>query len=319
MVARRSHSRDRSRASCGQERLETFGRAEGGVGDPRPTWGDLRSGGGRGKNWRPSVGRRAGSETRAQHGEIFGRVEGGGKTGDLRSGGGRGQRPAPNMGRSSVGKRAGERLETFGRAKGGVGDPRPTWGDLRSGGGRGKNWRPSVGRRAGSETRAQHGEIFGRVEGRLGDPRPTWGDLRSGGGRGRRSTPNMGRSSVGRRVESGAAPNAGSGWCWRTLIRVGVSSAAGVRCLPADGTTECACYVESCRWRQAGTETRMRRFEQKVKKVAKGGRASALSCFSRAASLITTFFGSPKLYWQVLPPCFRKIYDFQTRSWRYLD
>lgn len=30
-------------------------------------------------------------------------------------------------------------------------------------------------------------------------------------------------------------------------------------------------------------------------------------------------FGSPKLYWQVVPPYYRKIYNFDTRSWSYLD
>lgn len=30
-------------------------------------------------------------------------------------------------------------------------------------------------------------------------------------------------------------------------------------------------------------------------------------------------FGSPKLYWQVVPPYGRKIYNFDTRSWSYLD
>jgi hypothetical protein len=29
--------------------------------------------------------------------------------------------------------------------------------------------------------------------------------------------------------------------------------------------------------------------------------------------------GTPKLYWQVVPPYLRKIYDFHTRSWSYLD
>ncbi|WP_422927266.1 hypothetical protein [Singulisphaera sp. PoT] len=28
---------------------------------------------------------------------------------------------------------------------------------------------------------------------------------------------------------------------------------------------------------------------------------------------------SPMLYWQVVPPFLRKIYDFETRHWRYLD
>jgi hypothetical protein len=31
------------------------------------------------------------------------------------------------------------------------------------------------------------------------------------------------------------------------------------------------------------------------------------------------FSGTPKLYWQVVPPYYRIIYDFQTRSWSYLD
>ena len=30
-------------------------------------------------------------------------------------------------------------------------------------------------------------------------------------------------------------------------------------------------------------------------------------------------FGTPLLYWQVVPPFYRKIYDFNTRSWSYLD
>ena len=30
-------------------------------------------------------------------------------------------------------------------------------------------------------------------------------------------------------------------------------------------------------------------------------------------------FGEPKLYWQVVPPYYRKIYNFNTRSWSYLD
>lgn len=30
-------------------------------------------------------------------------------------------------------------------------------------------------------------------------------------------------------------------------------------------------------------------------------------------------FGTPRLYWQVVPPYLRKIYNFETRSWSYLD
>jgi hypothetical protein len=30
-------------------------------------------------------------------------------------------------------------------------------------------------------------------------------------------------------------------------------------------------------------------------------------------------FGEPKLYWQVVPPYLRKIYNFDSRSWSYLD
>ncbi len=30
-------------------------------------------------------------------------------------------------------------------------------------------------------------------------------------------------------------------------------------------------------------------------------------------------FGEPMLYWQVVPPHLRKIYNFETRSWSYLD
>jgi hypothetical protein len=29
--------------------------------------------------------------------------------------------------------------------------------------------------------------------------------------------------------------------------------------------------------------------------------------------------GSPIIYWQVVPPYYRKIYNFETRSWSYLD
>jgi hypothetical protein len=29
--------------------------------------------------------------------------------------------------------------------------------------------------------------------------------------------------------------------------------------------------------------------------------------------------GTPMLYWQVVPPYYRKIYNFETRSWSYLD
>ncbi len=79
------------------------------------------------KEWRPpvggragsetraqQVGRRAGSETRAQPEETSGRGEGG--VGD----------PRPR-GRAEGGVR--DPCPT-GRAEGGVGDPRPTWGDL---------------------------------------------------------------------------------------------------------------------------------------------------------------------------------------------
>ncbi len=29
--------------------------------------------------------------------------------------------------------------------------------------------------------------------------------------------------------------------------------------------------------------------------------------------------GTPMLVWQVVPPYYRKVYDFHTRSWRYLQ
>jgi hypothetical protein len=38
------------------------------------------------------------------------------------------------------------------------------------------------------------------------------------------------------------------------------------------------------------------------------------SCFFYYSS-----FGTPKLWWQVVPPHFRKIYNFDSRSWSYLD
>ncbi len=133
------------RGPCGVHNAETSGRAKGGVGDPRPAWGPGQLGGKtdlRGyTRRRPPVGRRAGSETRAQLGDLANlgekRIYAGTQGGDLRSGEGRGRRPAPNFGR-----RAGSDT----RAK--------HWEKTNS---RGYTmWRPSVARRAGSETRAQH-------------------------------------------------------------------------------------------------------------------------------------------------------------------
>ncbi len=123
---------------------------------------------------RPAVGRRAGSETRAQRrraeggvrdlrptevGGRGGRAEGGSRWQRRRAEGGvRDRRPTEVAGKA--------RRETCGRAEGGVRDPRPTV----TGGGRGQRPAPNGdGRRAGSETRAQRRRAVGGVR----DPRPT--------------------------------------------------------------------------------------------------------------------------------------------------
>jgi hypothetical protein len=42
-------------------------------------------------------------------------------------------------------------------------------------------------------------------------------------------------------------------------------------------------------------------------------------CLLQPASFAYYDLGTPKLYWYVVPPYLRKIYDFHTRSWSYLD
>jgi hypothetical protein len=42
-------------------------------------------------------------------------------------------------------------------------------------------------------------------------------------------------------------------------------------------------------------------------------------CLSPSCCFYYSSFGTPKLYWQVLPPHLRKISNFETRSWSYLD
>jgi hypothetical protein len=42
-------------------------------------------------------------------------------------------------------------------------------------------------------------------------------------------------------------------------------------------------------------------------------------CLGPPGRFVYHNFGTPMLYWQVLPPYYRKIYNFETRSWSYLD
>jgi hypothetical protein len=42
-------------------------------------------------------------------------------------------------------------------------------------------------------------------------------------------------------------------------------------------------------------------------------------CLGPSRCFYYSSFGTPMLYWQVVPPHFRKIYNFETRSWSYLD
>jgi hypothetical protein len=42
-------------------------------------------------------------------------------------------------------------------------------------------------------------------------------------------------------------------------------------------------------------------------------------CLGPSSRFTYTSSGAPKLWWEVVPPHYRKIYNFETRSWSYLD
>ena len=141
---------------CGGE--ETYGRANGGVGDPRPTTRAMRDAAGR----RPTVARTAGSETRAEQHARCGMRRGG----DLRSRERRRPfrcpRPAPNNTRDAGCGGEG----TYGRASDGdppgARDPRRTTRGMRDAAGR----RPAVSQTAANlpvpETRAERPQFAER-------------------------------------------------------------------------------------------------------------------------------------------------------------